>query len=195
MQGESIMSQKKEDVGVDLGLSEEERAELHRIARTVIENKARGNPVPAFSPGGDKLREEMGAFVCVYKHGMLRGCIGMIEASEPLHKTVEQMAESAAFRDPRFRPVTEDELPHLDLEISVLTPLRKIDSPDEIEVGTHGILIRKGYFSGLLLPQVATERSWDRLTFLQETCRKAGLPRDAWKDEDAQIYIFSADVF
>ncbi len=189
------MPQKKEDVGVDLGLSEEERAELHRIARTVIENKARGKPVPAFSPSGDKLRENRGAFVCVYKQGMLRGCIGLIEASEPLHKTVEEMAESAAFRDPRFRPVTEDELPYLDLEISALTPLQKIDDPDQIQVGMHGILIRKGYYSGLLLPQVASERGWDRLTFLQETCRKAGLPRDAWKDKDAQIFIFSADVF
>ncbi len=189
------MSPKKEDVGVDLGLSEEERVELHRIAKTVIENKARGEAVPAFSPVGDKLREERGAFVCVYKQGMLRGCIGLIEASGPLHKTVEQMAESAAFRDPRFRPISADELPYLNLEISVLTPLQKIDSPDEIQVGKHGILIRRGYLSGLLLPQVATERDWDRLTFLQETCRKAGLPRDAWKDKASEIYIFSADVF
>jgi uncharacterized protein (TIGR00296 family) len=91
--------------------------------------------------------------------------------------------------------VTEDELPHLDLEISVLTPLREISDPDEIDVGKHGIMLRKGIYSGLLLPQVASERNWDRLTFLEETCRKAGLPKTAWQDHDTKIYVFSADVF
>jgi AmmeMemoRadiSam system protein A len=105
------------------------------------------------------------------------------------------MAQAAAFRDPRFRPVEEEELPLLDLEISVLTPFEEIDDPEQIQVGLHGILIRKGYISGLLLPQVATERNWDRMTFLEEACRKAGLPRNAWKDPDTKIYVFSADVF
>jgi uncharacterized protein (TIGR00296 family) len=86
-------------------------------------------------------------------------------------------------------------LPYREVEISALTPLEEIRDPDEIEVGKHGIMIRKGYHSGLLLPQVATERDWDRITFLQETCRKAGLPRDAWREKDAKIYVFSADVF
>jgi AmmeMemoRadiSam system protein A len=126
---------------------------------------------------------------------MLRGCIGSLDASDPLYLTVEEMAQAAAFRDPRFRPVSEDELPYLDLEISVLTPMREIDDQDEIEVGKHGIMIKKGRLSGLLLPQVASERNWDRITFLEETCRKAGLPRDAWKDKETKIYVFSADVF
>jgi AmmeMemoRadiSam system protein A len=189
------MSPKKENVGVDLGLSEEERTELHRIARTVIERRCRGQSVPEVSPASEKLKEGRGAFVCLYKKGMLRGCIGSLECDTPLYKTVQEMAQAAAFRDPRFRPVTEDELPYVTLEISALTPLQKIQNPEEIEVGRHGIFIRKGYLSGLLLPQVATERDWDRVTFLRETCRKAGLPMDAWKEKDAEIYVFSADVF
>jgi len=189
------MSPKKENVGVDLGLSEEERIELHKIARTVIEHRCRGQSIPEISPSGEKLKEGRGAFVCLYKKGMLRGCIGSLEGDTPLYKTVQEMAQAAAFRDPRFRPVTEDELPYVTLEISALTPLQKIDNPDEIEVGRHGIFIRKGYSSGLLLPQVATERGWERITFLRETCRKAGLPMDAWKEKDAEIFVFSADVF
>jgi AmmeMemoRadiSam system protein A len=188
------MSRKK-DVGVDLGLSDQDKQELHRIAKTVIEKRARKDPLPTMTPSSEKLKENCGAFVCVYKKGMLRGCIGSLEANEPLHKTVEEMAQAAAFRDPRFTPVREDELPYLELEISVLTPLRKIEDPEEIQVGLHGILIRRGMWSGLLLPQVATERNWDRWTFLQETCRKAGLPLDAWKDKEINIYVFSADVF
>ena len=189
------MLPKKEKVSVDMGLSDEDRAELHKIARAVIEHRSRGQSIPRFSPSSARLNEGSGAFVCVYKKGMLRGCIGSLEGDTPLYKTVKEMAEAAAFRDPRFRPVTEDELPYLDIELSVLTPLKRIEKPEEIEVGRHGILIRKGYYSGLLLPQVAAERDWDRVTFLRETCRKAGLPMDAWKETDAEIYIFSADVF
>jgi len=189
------MAPRKKDVGVDLGLSEEEKTELHRIARIAIENKAKGKAVPASVAKTEKLSEGRGAFVCIYKQGMLRGCIGSLEPSDPLHQTVEEMAQAAAFKDPRFRPVSEEELPYLNLEISVLTPLQLIENPKDIQVGIHGILIRKGFYSGLLLPQVATERNWDRITFLEETCRKAGLPRHAWKDMDAKIYVFSADVF
>ncbi|HMK35968.1 MAG TPA: AmmeMemoRadiSam system protein A [Desulfomonilaceae bacterium] len=186
---------RKKDVGVDLGLSDQEKKELHTIARTAIENRARNKSLQILAPSTDKLKENRGAFVCLYKKGMLRGCIGSLEADEPLHKTIEEMAQAAAFRDPRFAPVKEDELPFLDLEISVLTPLEHINDPEQIQVGLHGILIRKGMWSGLLLPQVATERSWDRITFLRETCRKAGLPPDAWKDKETRIYVFSADVF
>jgi AmmeMemoRadiSam system protein A len=189
------MSPKTKDVGVDLGLTDEEKQELHRIARAVIESRCRGKSLPGVSPSTEKLAEGRGAFVCIYKQGMLRGCIGSLDASDPLYKTVEEMAQAAAFRDPRFRPVTEEELPYLNLEISVLTPLEEVNNPEDVEVGRHGIMIRKGMLSGLLLPQVASERNWNRITFLEETCRKAGLPRDAWKDKDAKIYVFSADVF
>ena len=140
-------------------------------------------------------RESRGAFVTINKKGQLRGCIGYIEGRGPLYKTVEKMAEEAAFRDPRFDPVKERELPELEIEISVLTPLKKITDINEIEVGKHGIYIKKGWNSGLLLPQVATDYGWDRLTFLEHTCQKAGLPANAWKEKNTEIYIFSADIF
>ncbi len=182
-------------VGIDLGLGEQDKKTLHHIARTVIENKARGKAVPEFKVDAPILKENRGAFVTIQKKGQLRGCIGYIEARAPLFKTIEEMAEAAAFRDPRFSPVKERELPELDIEISVLTPLKKIADPNEIEVGKHGIYIKKGWYSGLLLPQVATEYGWDRQTFLEHTCQKAGLPNQAWKEKDIEIYIFSADIF
>lgn len=192
--GEPKMKAEKK-VGVDLGLSEEERKMLHHIAKAVIENKAKGKPVPEFKIDSPVLKENRGAFVSLHKRGQLRGCIGYIEGRGPLHQTIEEMAEAAAFRDPRFPPVTEKELAELDIEISVLTPLKKISDINEIEVGKHGIYIKKGWYSGLLLPQVATEYGWDRKTFLEHTCQKAGLPSNAWKEKDTEIYIFSADVF
>lgn len=192
--GQSKMKEEKK-VGVDLGLSEEEKKVLHRIAKAVIENKTKGKPVPDFKIDSPVLKENRGAFVSLHKKGQLRGCIGYIEGRGPLHKTIEEMAEAAAFRDPRFLPVVERELSELDIEISVLTPLRKITDVNEIEVGKHGIYIKKGWNTGLLLPQVATEYKWDRKTFLEHTCQKAGLPSNAWKEKDTEIYIFSADIF
>jgi AmmeMemoRadiSam system protein A len=186
---------KKRDVGVDLGLTDEEKEELLRIAGTVIDKCSRGEKIPTFQPKTEKLKEERGAFVCIYKRGMLRGCIGSLVADEPLYENVAHMALAASCQDPRFSPVREDEVSDLNLEISVLTPLVEIQDPEDIEVGRDGIFIRQGYRSGLLLPQVATDRNWDRITFLEETCRKAGLHRDAWKEEGTQIYVFSADVF
>jgi AmmeMemoRadiSam system protein B/AmmeMemoRadiSam system protein A len=192
--GKEKMKEEKK-AGVDLGLSEQDKKTLHHIAKTVIENKARGKAVPEFKLESPILKENRGAFVTIQKKGQLRGCIGYIEGHGPLHKTIEEMAEAAAFRDPRFSPVKEKELPELDIEISVLTPLRKITDVREIEVGKHGIYIIKGGWSGLLLPQVATEYGWDRLAFLEHTCQKAGLPPNAWKEKDIEIYIFSADIF
>jgi AmmeMemoRadiSam system protein B/AmmeMemoRadiSam system protein A len=182
-------------VGVDLGLNEEEKKTLHQIAKTVIENKAKGKAVPDFKVESPTLKENRGAFVTIHKRGQLRGCIGYIEGQGPLHKTIERMAEAAAFKDPRFTPVKENELPELELEISVLTPLKRITDVNEIQVGKHGIYIVKGMWAGLLLPQVATEYGWDRQTFLEHTCQKANLPSNAWKEKDTEIYIFSADIF
>jgi len=161
----------------------------------VVENKARGKAVPEFNVDSPTLKENRGAFVTITKKGQLRGCIGYIEGRGPLHKTVEEVAEAAAFGDPRFGSVTEKELPDLEYEISVLTPLQRITDVKEIEVGKHGIYMKKGWNSGLLLPQVATEYGWDRQTFLEHTCQKAGLPTNAWKDKSTEIYIFSADIF
>jgi len=192
--GKEKMKEEKK-VGVDLGLSEQDKKSLHQIAKTVIENKVRGKTVPDFKVDSALLKENRGAFVTINKKGQLRGCIGYIEGRGPLHKTIEEMADAAAFRDPRFTPVTERELPDLEIEISVLTPLRKITDVREIEVGKHGIYIRKGWLSGLLLPQVATEYGWDRQTFLEHTCQKAGLPSNAWKDKETEIFTFSADIF
>jgi len=192
--GEEKMKGEKK-AGIDLGLSGEEKKALHQIAKTVIENKTKKKSIPEFKIDSPVLKENRGAFVSLHKKGQLRGCIGYIEGRGPLHKTIEEMAEAAAFRDPRFTPVVERELADLDIEISVLTPLRKINDVNEIEVGKHGIYIKKGWIAGLLLPQVATEYGWDRKTFLEHTCQKAGLPSDSWKHKDIEIYIFSADIF
>ena len=185
----------KEKVGVDLGLNAEEKKTLHDIAHAVIWNMATSKPVPAFNITSERLKELRGAFVTVTKKGNLRGCIGHIRGTKPLYQTVEEMAAAAAFDDPRFSPITKDELKDLELEISVLTPFKQITDVKEIEVGKHGLYIQKGFYSGLLLPQVATEYKWDRDTFLEQTCRKAGLPSNAWKEKDIKIFIFSADIF
>lgn len=181
--------------GIDLGFTPEERAELHSIAWKVIEACCSGKEKPKITPSSSKLKEPSGAFVTIYKNGSLRGCIGQIVARKPLFEAVAEMAEAAALQDPRFSPVRSDELKDLKVEISVLTPFKKIDSPEEIEVGKHGIIMKRGGEMGLLLPQVATEYGWDRKSFLENTCMKAGLPKDAWKDKETEIYIFSADVF
>ena len=176
-------------------LTDLEKKSLIDIARTTIECKLKGRDVPELHPELEILKQKSGAFVTLKKHGRLRGCIGYIEARKPLYKTVSEMAIAAAFNDPRFPPLKPDELMHITLEISVLSPLKEIKDIKEIEIGIHGLYITKGYDSGLLLPQVATEYKWDSLTFLEETCYKAGLRPNAWKDKDTRIYIFSADVF
>ena len=145
-------------------LTKQDKDLLLRIARKSIEAGFAGGEVPRFETGSEALEERMGAFVTLKKRGRLRGCIGFVEGKKSLYETVEEMAQAAAFRDPRFRPVKEDELGDLDIEISVLTPLRQIQDISEIEVGRHGIYIVKGFHSGLLLPQVAMEYSWDRAT-------------------------------
>ena len=186
---------KNRRVGVNLGLTSEEKAQLLEIAREVVESQCRGEKTPEFVVNSPTLKEPRGAFVTLHKEGKLRGCIGHIRAKEPLVKTIVEMAEAAAFHDPRFPPVSSKELGLLEYEISVLTPLQRIAEVDEIEVGKHGIYMKRGSCRGLLLPQVATEWGWDRTTFLEHTCTKAGLPEDAWKDKKTEIHIFSAEVF
>jgi AmmeMemoRadiSam system protein B/AmmeMemoRadiSam system protein A len=179
------------------GLTGREKQLLHQIARRAIENTLRKGHTSGPEPIIDSraLQEKRGAFVTLKEHGRLRGCIGYIEGIKPLYKAVEEMAIAAAFHDPRFTPVSEAELPHLEIEISVLTPVRQVKGIEEIEVGKHGIIVQRGSRSGLLLPQVATEYGWDRRTFLEHTCLKAGLPTDAWKEAETRIYVFSAEVF
>lgn len=175
--------------------TEEEKKLLHDIAREAIVASVKGKKLPELPPVPESLQRRAGAFVSLHRHGALRGCIGYLQSDKPLCKTVQEMARAAAMQDPRFNPLTEDELQDLDIEISVLTPLRPIASIEEIEVGKHGLMIIRGPFSGLLLPQVATQYGWDRKTFLEHTCMKAGLPVDAWKDPDTKIFVFTADVF
>ena len=186
------MANKK--TGIDMGLTDDEKQALLRIARASILAELAGKKPPA-ARGQGALEEKRGAFVCLKRRGRLRGCIGFIEARKPLARTVEEMAVAAALQDPRFPPLREEEMKEISLEISVLTPLRKTADVGQIEVGTHGLYVRKGSRAGLLLPQVATEYGWDRDTFLKETCRKAGLVPDAWRDPETEIYLFSADVF
>jgi hypothetical protein len=190
---EKEMGQRK--VGISLGLTEGEKKTLRQIAQSAIEGRLKGARPAKVEALTEILKEKRGAFVSLHKRGQLRGCIGHIQGTKPLYQTVEEMAAAAAFEDPRFNPVAVEELKELELEISVLTPLRRIGDIAEIEVGKHGIYIKKGFHSGLLLPQVATQYNWERMTFLEETCRKAGLPRNAWKEKDAEIYLFSADIF
>jgi AmmeMemoRadiSam system protein A len=177
-----------------LGLSEKDKEQLKEIAKKAIESVLYGQSGAAFKPS-ENLKEKGGAFVTIKKKGDLRGCIGYIRAVLPIHQTVKEAAIQAAFHDPRFAPVNKNEWKDIEMEISVLTPMRKIKDVEEIEVGKHGLYIEKGYDSGLLLPQVATEYNWDRMTFLEHTCYKAGLQRDAWKSKDINIYVFSADIF
>ena len=185
-----VLAVDKEDV-----YSNEEKAFLHKLARGAIENRLIGSPMPTHDKETKKLTEKRGAFVTLKTRGQLRGCIGHIQASRALSQTVVDMAQAAAFEDPRFPPLSKQELKDLSIEISVLTPFRQIQDVKEIMVGKHGLFIERGFNSGLLLPQVATEYGWDTLTFLEHTCLKAGLPKDAWKDKKAKIYVFSAEIF
>lgn len=182
-------------VGVDLGLAEAEKAALRQLARDTIRARLDRTAPPPLDRLTGKLQEPRGAFVTLRRRGELRGCIGSLVGRGPLAETVRDMALQAAFSDPRFAPLTADELADLDLEISVLTPMERIERAEQIQIGTHGLYLKKGHRSGLLLPQVATENDWDRDQFLRWTCRKAGLAEDAWTDPDTEIHVFSADIF
>lgn len=175
-------------------LTKKEQKELLKIARETIVAHVTGVTVPAVTKVSQGLSAENGCFVTIKQHGQLRGCIGNFESDRPLYKLVQEMAVSAATRDPRFYPMKPQDLADFELDISVLSPLQLIESVEEIKVGKHGIYIVKGSYRGVLLPQVATEYGWDRDTFLRHTCIKAGLPEDAWQKE-CEIYIFSALVF
>lgn len=186
---------KEEMIMNDEYLSLEEKEKLLKIARVSVVEAVTGEkqPEPPITEG--RLKENCGAFVTLKKYGELRGCIGYIVAVKPLYETVKDVARSAAVNDYRFNPVSKDELDKINIEISALTPLKRISDINEIEIGKHGLYMKRGFDSGLLLPQVATEYGWDRETFLQQTCRKAGLPSNAWKDPATEVFVFSAEVF
>ena len=175
-------------------LNNEQKKKLLLIARESLAYYLEHGKMKNFSVEDKVLLQKQAAFVTLKNKGNLRGCIGYIAAVKPLYETIADMAVQAGTNDPRFNPVTIKELKDITIEITVLSPFKKIDSIDEIEVGKHGLYIKKGFYSGLLLPQVATEYGWEREEFLMHVCFKAGLSEDAWK-KDAEIYIFSGQVF
>lgn len=176
-------------------LTNEEKQKLLEIARTTLVEYVTKRKVPDFKVKPGKLTENGAAFVTLKYKGQLRGCIGHVVAREPLYLCVRDMAIAASSEDPRFSPVKPEELDKISIEISVLTPMQRVKDVSEVEVGRDGLVMKRGFSSGLLLPQVPVEYGWDRETFLRQTCLKAGLPIDAWKDPATEIYRFQALVF
>jgi AmmeMemoRadiSam system protein A len=177
-------------------LNTPQRRQLLTLARESIATVFAGKRPELTSDAFDEeLRRPAGAFVTLTQGEDLRGCIGSIEPVAPLYVAVSQSAINAAFRDPRFHPLSSEELPGIHVEISVMGPIERVVEIEEIVVGRDGLIIRRGGNAGLLLPQVATDYGWDREMFLQQTCYKAGLPRDSWREAGTTIEKFAAEVF
>ncbi len=172
--------------------SAEERTQLLQLAHESILSALEAREIP-LDPPSPHLTEPRGAFTTLYLHDRLRGCVGYVLPISSVYRAVADTARAAAFEDNRFHPVTLDEAPHLKIELSILSPPQPIN-PELIEIGRHGLLISMHGYRGLLLPQVPVEHHWDRETFLDQTCRKAGLPPDAWR-KGALIEAFTAEVF
>jgi AmmeMemoRadiSam system protein A len=187
--------EKHKEVGIDLGLNKKQQIELLKLARRSILARFESTELQMPEDVSGVLSEERGAFVTLNLKGRLRGCIGHIVGNNPLVETVATMALAAAFEDPRFPPLDRSELDDVEIEISVMTPLKRLENTEDIVIGRDGLIIRKGMYQGLLLPQVATSYGWDREEFLDHTCLKAGLPPGSWKDSDTEILYFSAQVF
>jgi AmmeMemoRadiSam system protein A len=175
-------------------LSDAERRAVLLLARTAVVEAVFHRKLPEAIPSEGIFAERRGVFVTIHRNRKLQGCIGVIEAQEPLGEAIVRCAASAALEDPRFAPLKPDQLTGLNIEISLLSPLEPI-APESIELGRHGLLIRLHAQRGLLLPQVAGEHRLTREQFLEETCRKAGLSREAWLDPSAQIFGFTCEVF
>lgn len=174
-------------------LNDEDKQQLLQIAREAVEAKLLQQDYRP--PETERLSREHGAFVTITIDGQLRGCIGQVGAHGPLYKVIADMAQAAAFEDPRFPMLTREELDNLEIEISVLSPLERVRDFSEIKIGRDGLIIKLGMHSGLLLPQVATEYNWDVIEFLEQTCLKAGLGKNSYRDKFTEIYKFSAEVF
>lgn len=188
-----IIDQEK---GEETMLNNSQRKRLLILARQSIEHYLKTGKKLEVSETDSTLTKKNGAFVTLHEHGQLRGCIGNLIGNQPLYLTIRDMAVEAAVGDPRFPPLTLSELKDIDIEISVLSELERINDPLSIELGVHGVLIKRGFHSGVFLPQVATETGWSREEFLSYLCsHKAGLSADAWKDKVTEIYVFTAEVF
>jgi len=170
------------------------KLELLLVARRTISTAVAKSPSAADLPPQLNALECAGAFVTLRRSGKLRGCIGQIAVKQPLAEVVAYSARAAALEDPRFDPVRVDELIEIDIELSILSAPEPITA-EQVEAGRHGLIVSRGFQRGVLLPQVATEHRWGRLRFLEETCVKAGLERDAWTDPQTQILAFTAQVF
>lgn len=198
--GEGAPKEKKEEAvksaGTTIPLTDAHKKRLLKIARQAIVEYVKNGKVLDLKEADPRFLKEEGAFVTIREHGQLRGCIGNILGSGPLLETVRDMAIAAASEDPRFQPVSKDELKDIDLEISVLSKPWVVQDPGEIDVGVHGVIVSRGSHKGLFLPQVATEQRWNREQLLSYLCaEKAGLPADAWKDPATTLEAFTAQVF
>jgi len=177
-------------------LTEKEKKTLLMIARRTLEEYLREAKKPTFEVSEPALKEKRGVFVTLHEKGRLRGCIGHLMPVDELYKAVSRMAIESATADPRFPPVSPEELNEIEIEISVLTVPAKIKSIEEIELGRDGVIIKRGMRQGVFLPQVATETGWSKEEFLGHLARdKAGLEAEAWKDQDTGIFTFQAEVF
>lgn len=179
-------------------MNEAQQHALLKVARDTVEAVITGRQKPKVEADDPELNAPCGCFVTLKNHDQLRGCIGQFTSDKPLIELIVEMAESSATRDPRFLnyPITVDELQDLEIEISVLSPLKQTDDPLSLRLGVDGIYIKRGPFSGCFLPQVATETGWDKEQFLSYCCsHKAGLSGDAWKEPETEVYLFTAEVF
>ncbi|MFH0899385.1 MAG: AmmeMemoRadiSam system protein A [Pseudomonadota bacterium] len=179
----------------DFVLADDEKHELLRIARATLKEFLTSGRTPPGAPHRKSLTAPAAVFVSLHAGDSLRGCIGTIAEDAPLYKAVQQMAVAAATRDPRFQPVSLKELSLLTVEVSVLGERCPLSSPEQIEIGKHGLILTAFGRRGLLLPQVAVEHGWSPLVFLEKTCEKAGLPEASWQDPNAVVEVFSAQVF
>ena len=170
----------------------EERATLLKLAHESILSALEQRQI-SLTPPSPHLAEPRGAFTTIYCNGVLRGCVGYVLAAASVYRTVAETARAAAFEDTRFSPVTLEEARELEVSLSILSPLSAI-KPEEVEIGIHGLIVTHSGRRGLLLPQVPVEHQWDRVTFIEQTCRKAGLPLDAWQ-KGATLEGFTAEVF
>jgi AmmeMemoRadiSam system protein A len=195
-QPENLTAAKPASCGVGVSLQNEftpeERAALLRVAHESILSALEHREIP-LTPPSPHLAEPRGAFTTIYFQGHLRGCVGYVFPMVALYRTVAETARAAAFEDARFLPVTLEEAPELEVSLSILSPLQAV-MPEEVEVGRHGLVVVLGGRRGLLLPQVPVEHKWDRVTFIEQTCRKAGLPLDAWQ-KGATLEAFTAEIF
>lgn len=180
---------------MELNLGSEEKLTLLEVARYSITTYMKTRKVPYLYFNNELLQQRRAVFVTLYELNQLRGSYGKFTSDQTLYEAVSENSIKASFHDLRFKPLKEGELDTINIEISVLSPLRMIKNIDEIIIGKHGLYITKKFNQGVMLPQVAIENKWDNETFLDYTCLKAGLTRRAWKKKDVYIYIYTAEVF